>query len=121
MTEQKFVDEVQTLTAFVGHYCLNNKHVLEEKKLFTCKYHDREYYFDIQLCQKCLTLFEYSIEHLQNCPHEEKPKCRRCPNPCYEKREWKQMAKVMRQSGIAFGIEQIKQKVLQIFIKGENR
>jgi hypothetical protein len=119
MTKEKFASEVKTVHSFIARYCSDNKHAKERKKVFTCKYHAEDYSCDIHLCHECLELLEYSVSRLQNCPHEEKPKCRRCPNPCYEKKEWKKMAKVMRQSAIMLGIEQIKEKVMQIFIKDE--
>jgi hypothetical protein len=53
-------------------------------------------------------LIDYSIQRLQNCEHDPKPRCRKCPEPCYDKLQWKKVAKVMRYSGIKLGLLNIK-------------
>jgi hypothetical protein len=52
---------------------------------------------------------------LQNCPHEIKPRCRKCPTPCYEKQEWKNIARIMKYSAIKLSLGKIKSRVFNIF------
>ncbi|NLM99553.1 MAG: hypothetical protein GX170_05965, partial [Campylobacteraceae bacterium] len=40
--------------------------------------------------------------------NEEKPSCRKCPNPCYEKDRWKLLAKIMKYSGMKLGLLKIR-------------
>ena len=65
----------------------------------------------ICLCAECRELFLYAHERLQACPHEEKPRCRVCKNPCYERTYWKKMAKMMRYSGMRLGFLKLKEKL----------
>jgi len=71
-------------------------------------YKERDYSFEIQLCNECAKLMHYSLERLMACPHDEKPKCRTCTKPCYAKKEWKMVASVMRYSGTKTKIKQLK-------------
>ena len=66
---------------------------------------------ELNLCEECHSLISYSFDRLKGCPHEIKPRCRQCPNPCYEKQEWKSLAKIMRYSGIRLGLSKIKNKL----------
>ena len=63
---------------------------------------------DLDLCVECTKLINYSIKRLQECPHEIKPKCRTCSHPCYEKPEWKNVARIMKYSGLKLGILKIR-------------
>ena len=106
MTTQKFEKEIDTLKVFLQTYCLNkhnNQSIIEKNITY------KELQFN--LCNDCLKVFEYSFEKLQNCPHEEKVKCRQCPNPCYDKYHWKQLAKIMRYSGMKLGLLRLKNKL----------
>ncbi len=110
MTTEKFISEAETLKEFFEFYC-NKKHSdqnLYEKEVY---YNDTKYNFQLNLCEECSTLINYSFEKLQNCPHNPKPRCRKCKNPCYEKEQWKQLAKLMRYSGVHLGIVKIFNKL----------
>ncbi|CUU69450.1 Nitrous oxide-stimulated promoter [Campylobacter hyointestinalis subsp. hyointestinalis] len=50
----------------------------------------------------------YANERLQNCPHGEKPKCRKCPHICYDKNELKYVVKIMKSSGMKLGLNKLK-------------
>ncbi|RXJ66228.1 hypothetical protein CRV08_13725 [Halarcobacter ebronensis] len=107
MEIEKFKNELKTLKNFMELYC---KHKHKNQLLFNknIPYKQESLSIDLNLCEECHTLINYSIERLQNCPHEIKPKCRKCPNPCYEKKEWKSLAKIMRYSGMKLGFIKIK-------------
>lgn len=107
MTLEKFKAEVQTLEKFFTKYCENHHENLYEKS-YKLEYKQEEIKSSFCLCDDCHKLISYSFERLQECPHEIKPMCRRCPNPCYEKSKWKKLAKLMRYSGMQFGLIKIK-------------
>jgi predicted amidophosphoribosyltransferase len=107
MKIEKFQKEVETLDKFFTIYCKKRHH--------TQHYVDVElYYNDVRvskelfLCSDCQRLINYSFDRLLECPHEVKPKCRECSNPCYEKSEWKKLASIMRYSSIHIGIDRVK-------------
>lgn len=107
MTNTKFKSEVDTLKEFFEYYC---KHNHKEKNLFikSIDYKDNCYIYEFQLCSECIEDISYSINRLENCIHEDKPRCRKCPSPCYDKIMWKKIAKVMRYSGIMHKVDSIK-------------
>ncbi len=109
MKTEKFKSEVNTLQTFLETYCCN-KHKNQTEVEKNIRYKELKFSTTLYLCDECLSMFEYSLEKLQNCPHEEKPKCRQCPNPCYEKAQWKKLAKIMRYSGIKLGLLKLKNK-----------
>ena len=106
MTEEKFQTEIQTLEKFITRFC-QDKHEEQFEKTYNLGYKESYHHFTLDLCKDCHNLIFYSFQRLEECPHEIKPRCRRCPNPCYEKAKWKQLAKIMRYSNIKFGIEKI--------------
>ena len=107
MTNEKFINEVNTLKKFFTVYC-QNKHIHQHKYIKSIDYKNQTFEIQLELCEECTKLITYSIERLQGCPHEIKPRCRKCPNPCYEKKQWKRLAKLMRYSGMKLGILKIK-------------
>lgn len=117
MDKEKFQSEAETLKRFFEIYCNANNHADRTIKLSTCKHHDFSYDIKLDLCKKCRSLMDYSLLKLEECPHEIKPRCRKCPDPCYEKDEWKKLAKVMRYSGLRLGILKVKEKVRSVFQK----
>ena len=107
MDEEKFQIEIETLKKFLEIYC-KDKHTHQERINKTIIHKSKTFVTDIYLCQECKVQYEYSIQKLQNCPHIEKPRCRKCPNPCYEKPQWKNLAKIMRYSGTKLKLIKIK-------------
>ncbi len=107
MTNEKFIAEVKTLDKFFTRYCHDKKHEhsIKHHKL---NYNEINYDIDLDLCDECYSLLKYSFDRLNECPHEIKPRCRTCPSPCYEKNEWKKLAKLMRYSGFQLGLTKIK-------------
>ncbi|WP_331775745.1 nitrous oxide-stimulated promoter family protein [Sulfurospirillum sp. 1612] len=110
MKTEKFENDVRVVHKFIQLYCDNN-HADHDKKdgqliLF---YHDTDLgVVDYHLCETCEKTLKYSHQRLIECPHDEKPRCRKCPNPCYEKSEWKALAKIMRYSGMQLGLLKIR-------------
>ena len=115
MTYEKFESEINTLKKFFEIYC-HNKH--QEKIMhegnYNIPYKDRNFKLDLTLCDECNSLFSKAIKHLQECPHEQKPRCRKCPNPCYEKEEWKNIAKIMKYSGMKLGLGKVGTKLKKL-------
>lgn len=107
MTNEKFISEVETIKKFFTIYC-KDKHTHQQNYIRSIDYKNQNYQVELELCDECRELINYSIERLQGCPHEIKPRCRKCPNPCYEKTQWKQLARLMKYSGIQLGILKIK-------------
>jgi hypothetical protein len=107
MTNEKFINEVETLKKFFTIHC-KDKHIDQNSFISNLRYKNENYDVDFHLCDECKQLINYSIERLQKCPHEIKPRCRTCSSPCYEKKQWKKLAKLMRYSGIKLGILKIK-------------
>ncbi|MDD2905614.1 MAG: nitrous oxide-stimulated promoter family protein [Sulfurimonas sp.] len=98
MTCEKFEKELATLKKFFPLYC-GDKHRPTDVRHFDIFYQDKKYSFELPLCAECAELLAYSFERLKACPYDEKPKCRTCAKPCYNKTQWKQVAAVMRYSG----------------------
>lgn len=111
MTEQKFTEQISTVAKFIQIYCDDN-HAKAQKSNANLeliyKNTSLSQSVNYNLCKECEHLLLYANERLQNCPHDEKPKCRKCPHICYEKSELKFMVKVMRSSGIKLGLSKIK-------------
>lgn len=111
MTQEKFIEQMTTLAKFLKTHC-DDKHTSESKKdislNLTYKGEDLNFVAATSLCKDCEELYRYAHERLLNCPHDIKPSCRKCPHPCYEKDRWKQMAKIMRYSGMKLGLTKLK-------------
>jgi hypothetical protein len=118
MTDEKFIGEVKTLRKFFTKYCEDKHHNQREftKKL---SYNNINYDINLNLCDECNELINYSFNRLNECPHDIKPRCRTCPSPCYEKQEWKKLSKLMKYSGLQFGLIKIK-KLFKKNKKDEN-
>ena len=110
MNKEKLLSDTQTLHRFIQLHCDKKHHDVPKKKgalevsfkeeaLCELPYH---------ICEECETLFIYAYGRLKNCPHEHKPSCRKCPDPCYEKPMWKKMAKVMMFSGMQLGLTKLR-------------
>lgn len=103
----KFKQEISTLKNFFETYC-HNKHENHKQINKKLVYKNETIDTPLDLCDECLKKIEYSFDRLLECPHEEKPRCRSCPNPCYEKQQWKETAKIMRYSGMRLGLLSLK-------------
>ncbi len=109
MTQEKYQIEFQTLKKFFEKFC-QDKHNNQQKTTKNLSYKDTEYILNLKLCQDCDELIEYSLDRLNQCPHETKPRCRTCDEPCYKPDQWKKVAKLMRYSGIRLGLIKIKKR-----------
>lgn len=116
MKPEKFIKDAQTVLKFIQLYC-DNKHEKSLKNSATKKLHykgeDLHVSLEYTLCATCEQTFLYSHERLLACPHEEKPSCRKCPNPCYEKSRWKELAGIMKYSGMRLGLIKIRKLTLR--------
>ncbi len=110
MTFEKYTTELTTLTRFVEHYCTDHHHDISRKSHnITIKYAgERSEPLEALLCEECAEMVAYAMARLQGCPFDDKPKCRKCPNPCYERPMWKKLAKIMRYSGVRYGLEKVR-------------
>jgi len=116
MTLEKFKSEIEILKKFFPIYC-NDKHSNQFEQHYKISYKNETIEFNISLCSECHNLLKYAINKLQECPNDPKPRCRKCPNPCYEKDKFKQMAKMMRYSGMKLGLTKAAKKLKNIFKK----
>ncbi len=114
MKIEKFEIEINTLKKFYEFYC-KDKHSHQKNFNVNLNYKNRGFNIDLFLCEECFEAINYSFDRLKNCPHEIKPRCRKCPNPCYEKERWKNIAKIMKYSSIKLSLGKIKSRVLKIF------
>lgn len=114
MTCKKYEIEINTLKNFYEIYC-KGKHDYREDKKYNLEYKNEKFTLELHICKECQENIEYSFDRLQTCPHEIKPRCRRCPNPCYEKDRWKHTAKVMKYSGVRLGLINAKQSIKKLF------
>ncbi|MEA2049469.1 MAG: nitrous oxide-stimulated promoter family protein [Campylobacterota bacterium] len=107
MSDEKFQNEIETLDKFITNYCTKN-HNNQKDILIIKTYNNQKYKIKTKLCSDCESILRYSTQRLEECPHDIKPRCRKCPSPCYEKQQWKQLAKIMRYSGFQLALNKIK-------------
>ncbi len=116
MSDEKFIHDAQTVLKFIQIYC-NDKHkdAVKTDGLEKLTYQNRALHVEVKfnLCEECKKTFDISYRNLQECPHSEKPSCRKCPSPCYERPDWKHVAKIMKYSGMKQGLTKLK-KFLKI-------
>lgn len=116
MSEEKFIHDCHTVLKFIQLYC-DEKHTDCDKKegntSLVYNQKDTKNYVNYKLCEKCEDTFIYTYKKLQECPHDEKPSCRKCPSPCYERSRWKHLASIMRFSGMRLGLLKIKKLFLK--------
>ncbi len=111
LTNEKFIGDTEIVLKFIQLYC-DKKHnnIKKSDGLLNLHYKNQDLHVEIKynLCSTCKEDFLYSYGRLQECPHDEKPSCRKCPAPCYEKSKWKELAKIMKYSGMQFGLLKIR-------------
>ncbi|BCX79127.1 nitrous oxide-stimulated promoter family protein [Campylobacter sp. 19-13652] len=117
MDSDKFRQEAQTLVKFIQIYCDEKHNDKKLEKSLDISYKDINLTLCTRLCSECDDTLKYALKRLQNCPHEPKPKCRKCKNPCYEKSRYKHMAKIMVYSGVRLGLSKLKKAAGGIFKK----
>lgn len=111
LKKEKFINDTKTVLKFIQIYC-NEKHKNEQKtnENLSLYYLNEDLHVNLNydLCSTCKKTFLNSYKKLQECPHDEKPSCRKCPSPCYEKKDWKELAKIMKYSGMKLGLLKIR-------------
>lgn len=110
MTNEKFKIEIDTLKSFFETFC-KDKHKNLKNYNIELEYKNQKYILDLKLCPSCFDSINYSFDRLKECPHEIKPRCRKCPSPCYEKTKWKDAARVMKYSAIKLSLGKIKSRI----------
>ena len=114
MKVEDFKRELETLRKMFPVYC-RDKHGEGITKTYSVNYGGETFNFEITLCEECHNLFAYAVERLTQCPHDPKPRCRKCPDPCYEREKYKQMARVMSYAGMKLGLSKVKRKLKNLF------
>ncbi len=99
MKLEKYIQEVDTLQTYFQYFCQHN-HTNQVIQNNSHSYKNNDFDETLKLCDECFETLKYSLERLQNCQYEEKPRCRTCKTPCYEKSYWKKLAKVMVYSSL---------------------
>lgn len=110
LSEEKFLSDLSVVLDFISTYC-EDKHEKSDKKRcdLSVTYQGKKLkVINYSLCAACKDTFLYSYARLQECPNDPKPRCRNCKNPCYEKTKWKELAKIMRYSGMKKGLLKVK-------------
>ena len=114
MRVEDFEKELLTLRKMFPVYC-RDKHSEQYPKTYKVSYGGKTFTFEVELCGECHSLFEYAVERLRQCPHDPKPRCRKCPDPCYEADKYKKMARVMAYAGMKLGLSKVKRKITKFF------
>ncbi len=117
MTIEKFEKDARTVHKFIQLYC-DQKHKNRKKteKFIEMIYNNQNLgKLEYRLCEECEKTLKISYANLQSCPHDEKPSCRKCPAPCYDKTDWKKLAKIMKYSGMKMGLL----KIRKLFKRGQ--
>lgn len=110
MTKEKLYTDSKTLHRFLEFHCEREHHDVPKKEGILEIRFQEERVCEIKhtLCEECEALLVYGYGKLKECPHENKPSCRKCPNPCYEKPIWKKMAHIMMYSGMRLGLTKMR-------------
>ncbi len=103
MTCEKFKNEIRILIKFFSIYC-SDKHSNQLNKKYEIERSGCKLSVAISLCPQCQELFEYAMDRLKECTQEPKPKCRHCPNNCYDIQHRTRVARVMRYAGVKTGL-----------------
>jgi hypothetical protein len=114
MNLDKFKNEISILKRFFELHC-HHKHTQLTHHCKHIVYKDEKINIELELCDDCITLIDYSLNRLLECPFDPKPMCRSCSNPCYEKNQWKKVAKLMRYSGMQLGVLKVRKFITKIF------
>ncbi len=97
-------------------YC-SSKHKGQSERTVRFEYGGKTFEVKVSLCSECFELFSYALERLRECPHDPKPRCRKCPDPCYEPDKYRAMAKVMAYASVRLGLSKAKRKIKGLFRK----
>lgn len=92
--------DIKVLGQFVEIYC--RFHHESERTRFTSKTPRLEGLFEesLELCTECMRLLRYALGMRLCCPHDPKPMCKKCPDPCYKPEYREKIREVMKFSGM---------------------
>ena len=91
--------DIRTLAKFVAVYC-ENHHDGREPFEFRASALEGLFADPFDLCPNCAKLLKYGLTMRLRCPHDVKPMCKKCPNPCYKAEYREKIREVMKFSGI---------------------
>jgi hypothetical protein len=93
--------DIKLLARFMEIYCDNN-HADRLKYPLKPRGPIRSYMQGMspELCLECSKLLLHAAAKTAMCPYDPKPKCKKCPTHCYDKRYREEIRKVMRFSGM---------------------
>lgn len=111
MTKDKFNLELNTIRDIVQIYCDSNHSVDRLDGILRTNYRGNSFEVSYHLCKECAKTLNYVSTRLENCVHEEKPKCRNCRSKCYDKEELKKVVKIMRTAGVKYKFLKLKNKM----------
>ncbi len=99
MLAKKEKHDIKTLARFVAVYCRSHH---QSRTPFEFKAPGLEGLFEppLEICQDCAKLLKYGLTMRLRCPHEPKPTCKKCPNPCYRPEYREKIREVMKFSGM---------------------
>lgn len=109
MKPEKFHHDANTVAKFIEIYCKDKHEEPKKAHSYALAYRGTTFApLEVTLCETCHETLRYSLARLEACPHEEKPSCRKCPAPCYDKPQWKLLARIMRHSGMKLGLVKLR-------------
>ncbi|MFQ5870034.1 MAG: nitrous oxide-stimulated promoter family protein [Candidatus Zixiibacteriota bacterium] len=92
--------DVSVLARFIDIFCANN-HSGDGKSRLQAKGDVADYLKNpsLALCPDCSKLLSHGVSKRISCPYDPKPRCKRCPTPCYAEGYREKIREVMRFSG----------------------
>ena len=107
MKTKKLIEDTILLHQFITTYCTHHHKEAPQKEGKLGEI------LSYTLCEECERVLHYAYARLCECPHDPKPSCRKCQNPCYERAMWKKMARIMMYSGMRLGLTKIRKFFLK--------
>ncbi len=93
--------DIRTLARFIALYCRNHHGADRAPVDFKAPGFDHLLELPLDLCPDCAKLLKYGLTMRIRCPHEPKPMCKKCPEPCYRPEYRNKIREIMKFSGMA--------------------
>ncbi len=99
--DPKIERDLSILMRFIQVYC-DKKHTEKEKKRLVANGPVGIYINDMNLilCNECTKMAMHGASKRVQCPYDPKPRCKKCPNPCYARGYRENIKRIMRFSGL---------------------
>jgi len=92
--------DIRTLMKFVAVFCREH-HNAERAPFFFRNFDIKEIEKkEISVCPDCTRLLTYGLAMRLKCPHDPKPMCKKCEDPCYHGEYKSKIRQVMKFSGM---------------------